>query len=387
MSVSEIDILAKMISINSENPPGGESEIVAFCAELLSTTSAEVSVVARDARRPNLIASLGRASDGPTLILQSHLDTKPAAHSGTRLDEWNSNPLEPVFSNDKIYGLGACDTKGGAAAYLTAFLEAAASSRVLKGRLVFQGVADEEHGSTFGAEVLLEEGLLKGNYALVAEPTDAIPSLAQFGNCWVQADVSGVAAHGGTPWIGCDAIALALELAELVQSMIERSDFPTLKGHPRLRIGGISGGGHAGTVASSCTMITDIRVLPGQSRQDYLAIWSRSLSEMSLKYPMAKIELSLFAGGGCEPHVIDVDSPFGRAVAKAWEKHAGRGSFCPITFFGGSDARYFAQAGTPAVVLGPGSLEQAHMPNEFVPISEVRRVKRLVADVIELLLY
>ncbi|NTF65767.1 M20 family metallopeptidase [Rhizobium rhizogenes] len=376
-------LLYDLISIPSENPGGNEKAVASYCAEMLRKHQLDVQIVSDDPDRPNVICEIGRG-DGPVVILQGHLDTKPAAHNGSEIGEWlRSGPFTPFEEQGLVYGLGACDTKGGVAAQLAAFV-ALSKRRDLAGTVIWQGVADEENGSRHGAELLLARGLLSADAAIVAEPTGGIPSFDQLGNCWTQLHIKGKAAHGGLPWLGVDAIAVTLEVLRLMQRRV--AEVPRDKrylSHPAVRAGAIHGGGHAGTVASECTLVTDIRVRPGERRELYLSMWQEVVAEARSLFSECRIQLDLYAGGGCEPHAIDADGPYAGAVHRAWREMFGV-ALEPTQFFGGSDARYFAEAGTPAIVLGPGNLAQAHSPNEFVPIEEVRRTATVIERIVDI---
>lgn len=375
-------LLFDLISIPSENPGGTEEAAANFCAETLRRHGLDVQIVSDAPGRPNVICQIGRGH-GPTIILQGHLDTKPAAHNGSQMGEWLRNgPFSPVEEQGLVYGLGACDTKGGVAAQLAAFI-ALSKRRDLAGKVIWQGVVDEENGSRHGAELLLARGLLSADAAIVAEPTGGIPSFEQLGNCWTHLHVKGAAAHGGLPWLGIDAIAVALEVLRLMQRRVgELPRDERYRSHPFVRPGAIEGGGHAGTVASECTLVTDIRVRPGERRALYIGLWQEALAEARTLFPDCQIDLDLYAGGGCEPHAIDAACCYARTVHRAWRDTV-EADLEPAIFFGGSDARYFAEAGTPTIVLGPGNLAQAHAPNEFVPIAEVRRTADLIERIVD----
>jgi acetylornithine deacetylase/succinyl-diaminopimelate desuccinylase-like protein len=380
--VDPIQLLKRMIAIPSHNPGGSELAIVEYCREVLSDRGLRSEIVADRAERPNLIARIGDPARGRTLIFQSHLDTKPPAQAGPHHEAGSADPFDPIEEDGIVYGLGACDTKGGAAAQLAALLELASRPESLSGALVWQGVADEEHGSRYGAEVLLARGLLNADAAIVAEPTNAVPTLQQLGNCWIEITVTGLAAHGGTPWRGHDAIDAALAMVADMRAIIAQiprsTEFPI---HPIVRIGLIEGGGHAGTVASTCRVLTDIRVRPGQTREEFIALWQQVAARCAERC-LVQVTLCEFAGGGCEPHAIAADQPFAVSMQRAWRRCVGtampRHSFC-----GGSDARYFARVGTPAIVLGPGDLQYAHAPGELVPVREVHDTKRLLIALAE----
>jgi len=364
-----LSISKDLIRINSENLGSNEVEIVKWCRNLLATYGIETRITARDPMRPSLIAVCQGKNPGRKLIFQSHLDTKPAAHAGTSIESWTSDPFEPRFENGRMYGLGACDTKSGAAAQLAVLIHYATHG-LERGELVWQGVADEEHGSWYGAEYLLESGELVADGAVVAEPSDAVPTFSQLGSVWCEINITGAAAHGGTPWRGRDAIAAGLKLTAYMEQRLR--EFPHDKrfcGHPALGVRQVGGGSHPGTVASSCQLVCDVRVPPGLERQEVSDAWLACAAKVEGETGVS-IEIVPSVGGGCESNEITTSSPLAIAAGRAWHS-AFDEELQPGVFFGGSDARYFAKASTPCIVFGPGSLEVAHSPDEFVPVSEI----------------
>jgi acetylornithine deacetylase/succinyl-diaminopimelate desuccinylase-like protein len=282
----------------------------------------------------------------------------------------------------RLYGLGACDTKGGLAAFLTVALELA-DDPGWSGTLIVQGVADEEEGGLQGAGLLLERGLLTADAAVVAEPTSCLPAPRHLGVAWAQVLIRGAAAHAGQPSHGIDAVRNAYRYMAIVDSVLERSlRDPEFPGHPRLNVGAIQSGGHPGTVSGECRMLCDIRVLPGQEYAVVYAIFSDAARILEGEVPGVTVDVAPYAGGGRAAH----DTPSDAAVTAAFRAAvAERGETRICKFTGGTDASFFDRAGTPAVVYGPGSLDQAHAPDEYVPlreldiaVSDLRRVARIL---------
>jgi len=296
-------------------------------------------------------------------VFQAHSDTKPAAAAG-----WTVDPLGGEVRDGRLYGLGACDTKGGLAAQLVA-ARLLAERDNWSGELVLQAVADEEDGSQLGAGHLLEQGLLAADGAIVAEPTGCVPSLAQLGNAWAEITITGQAAHAGTPERGTDAFQAALlYIAEIEALLATIEPDPAFPGHPRLNVGHLSVPGHPGTVPGQCSLRCDIRVLPGHDRDDVLALYGRAAERVRERIT-AQVALTPYQGGGGRSHRVDAGSPLAAAFRTTREQSGRAPSWQP--FAGGTDARYFAAAGTAAVVYGPGDLAQAHAPDEFVPVDEL----------------
>jgi acetylornithine deacetylase/succinyl-diaminopimelate desuccinylase-like protein len=366
-------ILDDLVAAPSENPPGDERAAAAVATEHLVRAGFNTRQVYRDARRPNVLGTL-RRGPGRRLILQGHLDTKPARFAGTA-DRWTVDPFAVTEQDGRLYGLGTCDTKGGLAGFLAAATVLAADPD-WTGELVVQAVADEEDGSWYGAQLLLERDELGADAAVVAEPTGCHPSHAQLGNAWAEVRLAGVAAHAGRPELGEDAVAAAIRyVGELRRLVAETPDDPLFPGHPRVNVGEVSAPGHPGTLAAECRLRCDIRVLPGQLRDDVLALYERAAS--ALRTATLQIAVEPYQGGGCQSHYVDPATPIVaelRAAARQAVRQVARQvdpGPAAGAFFGGTDARFFAMAGTPAVVFGPGSLDQAHAPDEYVEAGQL----------------
>jgi succinyl-diaminopimelate desuccinylase len=368
-------ILADMIAINSENPGGSEVGIADYCVSLMAAHGVDYEIVAKSPDRPNVLARLEGRGPGK-IIYQCHIDTKPAYHAGAEHQDWLRDPFKPVIENGLMYGLGACDTKGGGAAQLRAVLHLARHWRPEYPTLEWQGVADEEDGSAFGAEYLAAEGLLAADFAVVAEPTNGVVSTRQLGSVWVDVQITGEQSHGGMPWLGKDAIGAGLNLIERMKRWVaERPRGCAESHHPAVGVRVLQGGGHAGTVAGLVRIVSDIRVRPDERREDYIDLWRRAADEIEAETGVS-VHIGFASGGGCEPHSL-TDPHLLDMVARAWTDSVGA-PFEPALFYGGSDARYFASHGVPAIVFGAGDLARAHAPNEFVPIDEVLRCERFL---------
>jgi acetylornithine deacetylase/succinyl-diaminopimelate desuccinylase-like protein len=303
------------------------------------------------------------------MILHAHLDTKPIAHHGGAA-AWASDPYALELRDGRAYGLGAADTKGGAAAQLAALARMTAEPG-WRGELTWIGAADEENGSRLGTGFLAERGLLDGDVAIVAEPTDSRPSLAQLGNVWLHVRTQGLAGHAGAPWAARDAVAGMLDclaaMRKLVGGRAEDARFP---GHPRVNVGRIEGGAHCGTIAERCSAFVDVRLRPGETRAETAAALTDAAERVAAAAGV-QVTVEPYAQGGCGAHEADAEHPLVSAFVAA----AGRNGVPaqPLPFTGGTDAYFFGDAGIPAVVFGPGSLRQAHAPDEYVELEQLRR--------------
>jgi succinyl-diaminopimelate desuccinylase len=370
--VTVVDLLARLVAAGSENPPGDERAVAAITAEALGDGGLEARTVFGHEHRPNVVGTLARGP-GPRLVLQAHMDTKPRGDAADAT--WDHDPLTLTERDGLLFGLGACDAKGALAAMLSAAARLAAHGH-WSGTLEVHGAADEEDGSQHGAALAHRLGLTRADAAIVGEPTGCRRSSAQLGNAWARVLMTGRAAHAGTPAAGRDAVWAAHAFMSAVRARLAGLPAdPRFPGHPRLNVGSIRGGLLPGTLPGSCELLCDIRVLPGQRRGDLHRIYRDAARRVAAE---AGVDCSVepFQGGGCEAHQI---AP-GSRIESAFLAAAGRLGAGPEPeyFLGGSDARFYARAGTPTLVFGPGDLRVAHAPNEYVPRADLERAVDLL---------
>ncbi|MDQ2996862.1 MAG: M20/M25/M40 family metallo-hydrolase, partial [Chloroflexota bacterium] len=199
------DLLAQLVAIDSRNPlldaqGPGEAMIATATAEYLGAAGLEVTLLETVPGRPSVIARLRGAGDGPTLLLNAHLDT---VGFGAMVA-----PLVPRIEAGRLYGRGAYDMKGGLAALLVATAQLA-HGQLLRGDLIIAAVADEEHASIGTEHVIahLRDTGMRVDAAIVTEPTDLQLCVAHKGFAWASVTTHGRAAHGSRRADGVDAIA------------------------------------------------------------------------------------------------------------------------------------------------------------------------------------
>src|SRR5438105_654566 len=159
-------------------------------------------------------------------------------------------------TNGKIFGRGACDTKGSVAAMMTALCELAQGGRRPKEtEIVFAGLVDEENGQA-GSRALASSGL-KADLAIVGEPTRLRAVTAHKGSLWLQLETRGKSAHGARPELGRNAIhqmARIVDVLETEYAKLLRRRRHGLLGHPTVSVGVIQGGTQANIVPDHCSI-------------------------------------------------------------------------------------------------------------------------------------
>ena len=300
------------------------------------------------------------------MLVASHIDTVP-------VDGMEIDPFDPVVTDARLYGRGSCDTKAGMAA-LVAALATVLERGTLRRSLILVGEADEEYGSLGVQDAVTHldrTGHRRPDWVLATEPTDLRVVNAHKGVAGARLEAHGRACHASDPGRGRNAIvALAratLALEELAAELEARAD-PQL-GPPTLSIG-LCGGGHAANIVPDrAWLVADRRLVPGEDETSF----------------RAELESALVKHGAEEVRVVTCDvlkPPLAtpaehgavRACLTAWEDAPE--SSGPIGVAFGTDAGVFAEHGIPGVVMGPGSIQQAHTAREYVAVEQVERMAR-----------
>lgn len=361
-------LLAEIIALPSVNPAflpandlrAGEKNVADYLAVVAAQAGLEVEFQEVLPGRSNLIARLLPENKiRRTLLLAPHLDTVVAGDA----------QLLPFRKNGRVYGRGACDTKGSVAAMLTALCElAAAKSRPRETEIVFAGVVDEENVQAGSRR--LAAGGMKADLAIVGEPTNLKVVTAHKGSLWLQLETRGRAAHGATPQLGKNAVREMARVVEFLEGdyarFLQRRKH-TLLGTATVNVGVISGGRQPNIVPDHCTIRIDRRTLPGETesgvrREITALLQSRGLS--------AKI-----SGGKMVPCLALETSPKLPAV-QSFLRCARQSRPVGVDYF--CDAAVLSAAGIPSVVFGPGDIAQAHTADEWISLDSLERGKNLL---------
>jgi len=260
-----------------------EAQMGAFLARTLTGAGMQVRVVEAELGHPNVLASACGPASGPVFLMNDHMDVVPP---GPR-DEWDVDPFGGVIRDGWLYGRGAVDSKGGLCAMVMAseiFMNAGGPAR---GELFVTAVCDEEVGGQLGTRHLLKEGLIRGDFGIVAEPTGNRIEIAAKGVLHVEVTTRGRMAHGGKPWSGINAIEHMARVIAAVPSLrrrLEERAHP-LVGRPSITVGTIAGGTVPNMVASDCRMVFDRRVIPGESSASALVEIQSVLQELQTADP------------------------------------------------------------------------------------------------------
>lgn len=367
--VELLEQLVRIDSVNASMGGRGERAMVEAVARILEAIGCEVQTYdVPSADRPNVVATLPGRDTGRTLLLEAHMDTVAMPRE--------PGPIRRV--GGRLYARGACDTKGSAAAML------AALSRLsrLEDRpsVVFAGVSDEEAAMT-GSRALLEQ-LPAVDAAIVGEPTSLRPVRAHNGMLRFRIIARGTAAHTSRAHLGVNAIAAAARVVlaiqdELLPELQQRSH--PLAGPALVTAAMIDGGVAPNLVPAWCAVHVDRRLAPREDATKALAEIDALLAEARARGDDVSREEPTIALPAVEipaddPLVVDAE-----AVVSADLGVAVSAGGVPY----GTDASNLSGVGgISCVVLGPGSIDQAHTDDEWVDVDEVVAASRIYESLI-----
>ncbi|MDQ1707243.1 MAG: acetylornithine deacetylase [Pyrinomonadaceae bacterium] len=322
-------------------------------------------------QKTNLVALAGSefsaAAPQVELALVGHTDTVPYAADWT-------DALRLTEREGKLYGRGACDTKGFIAAALTATESVALKDLRQPLALIF--TADEEIG-LIGAKRLAEAGAIRARYAIVGEPTSLRPMRAGKGYCLAEITVKGREAHSAYPALGTSAVfgaaRLITRIEEIAVQLCEETHPAFEPAFTTLNVGLIRGGSAKNVIAGECRFTLEWRPIPGQSPKRLLDRVYAAIAAEQTRDPDFVCDVDAArADEGFET------SPESKLVSLLTELSGQP----PGTVAFGTEAAQLTTLGAEAVVLGPGDIRVAHRTGEFVPVSELETCVGILAQAI-----
>lgn len=321
--------------------------------------------------KANLVATLGSGDGG--LVLAGHSDTVPYD-----ADRWQSDPFTLTEKDGKLYGLGATDMKG----FFPVIIEAVKPyiGQTLKHPLIVLATADEE-SSMSGARALAKTGIpgATPRYAVIGEPTELVPIRMHKGIMMEAVRVRGQSGHSSNPALGKNALEAMNEVMNELISLRTELQFKYRNAGfavqtPTLNLGCIHGGDGANRICGDCELHFDLRLLPGMDNDELRAAIQLRLTPIAERSGTDIVLSSLFEG---------VD-PFGEDEHSELVKicEALTGNYSESVAFA-TEAPFMQQLGMQTVVMGPGSINQAHQPDEFIPLDQIEPAVKIVRGLIE----
>lgn len=355
--------------------------LIEYVADYLSAHDVSfITFPDRDGLKRGLIAKIGPDEEGG-IVLSGHTDVVPVKGQA-----WTAEPWVLTRRDDRYFGRGACDMKGFLALALAAVPGIIASP--LQRPVILAFSFDEEIGCR-GTEPLIEalDGFCpRAGAVVVGEPTEMGVVTGHKGAVGLRTTVTGKAAHSSCPDRGVSAIAHAASLIDwhtrqMARAKAAASDDEYAAPYTTLQVGTVRGGIAINTVPADCVFETDIRFLPSETAERWIEAYRREVEEVERAMRSEHSE----AGIAIE---VTENVPAMRVEANGAAESLARrltGDRSIRLESYQTEAGHFQAAGYSTVICGPGSIDQAHKPDEFISTAELQKGRQFIDALIETL--
>ena len=362
-------IAAPSVSSASAEHDMGNRGVIDLVAEWSEGLGFDVEIQAVDERKFNLVARAGHGSDG--LVLSGHSDTVPCDPA-----LWQSDPFAARVTDERIYGLGSCDMKSFLALALAACSQV--DLKRLRRPLTLVATADEETTMN-GARLIADNGERLGRYCVIGEPTDLRPIRQHKGTLTLAVTMHGRSGHASDPALGNNALDGMHEFMSALyayrDALQQRHRDPAFAiPTPTMNLGHIHGGDSSNRICGRCELLIDIRFLPAMSFESLLGDIGQLAADVAARRGLAADTRML--GQALQPMDTSEASEIAQYLSRQTGQAAGSVAF-------GTEAPYYNGMHTETIVIGPGSIRQAHQPDEFLPVAQIEPTIRLLDGLIE----
>ncbi|MBT7046922.1 MAG: acetylornithine deacetylase [Gammaproteobacteria bacterium] len=343
--------------------------VINLLANWLETSGFKVTKQRVNSGKYNLIATIGQGSDG--LIFSGHTDTVP-------YDEalWQSDPFKLTEREGRYFGLGSCDMKSFIAMAIIASQKFDPEKFIHP--LTIVATADEETTMS-GARLLAENGKNLGQFCVIGEPTNLTPVREHKGIIMESIRFSGLSGHSSDPSLGNSALEAMHEFIQQLlvyrtqlQQKFKNTAFDVST--PTLNLGHIHGGDNPNRICGECELHIDLRFLPGMSIEE-LRDQVRSLAKKVASSREQRVSFTPLLMGIPAMQTAS-DSILNEYLQEVTQKQSQSVAF-------GTEAPFYNEMGCETIVMGPGSIKQAHQPDEFLPIDQIQPTVTLLENLIQ----
>ena len=353
--------------------------LIEFAADHLESLGADIRLTHnRDGSKVNLFATIGPA-DVPGIVLSGHTDVVPA-----NPDDWHSDPFKAVVGDDRIFGRGTADMKSFVAIALAAAPQFAAAK--LRQPIHYAFSYDEEVGC-LGVRSLIEDLKnlpVRPALCIVGEPTEMNVIIGHKGKKSITCTVHGREGHSALNHMGVNAVEIAADLVSKIRQIQQRirREGPFEDGYDppytTVHTGVMHGGTALNIIPRDCQFEFEIRNLPSHDPETIMAELRGHAQDLApemlaidpacgIMFDERNTTVGLSVSEDSEPAKL--------ACQLSGHNHTDKVSFT-------TEAGLFAAAGIPAVVCGPGSITQAHRPDEFITLDQVAKCERFIGDLL-----
>jgi succinyl-diaminopimelate desuccinylase len=364
-----------------EELDGNEARVAGYVADYLGRVGFEVKTEEVAPGRPNVWAVWEGARQGKTLLFEAHTDVVTEGSA----EDWDHPPFGAEKVGERIYGRGACDSKGNLAAAVVAVRAIRDSAVSFPGSLILCHPVDEE-GMMAGIKAFIERGHADGvDAAVICEPEENQLCIKQKGAVRVEVTLRGTMAHGAMPQSGVNPVTRAarfvVAVEELEREEVERHGRDSFLGYPSLTptilMGPDCGEPQINVIPASAYVALDIRTVPDQSHRDLVERLEDVIARLASEDPDFDATLEVIEDR--PPTETRKDEPLVRAMAKAYNHLTGEEpTYNGVP--GATDGTFLhALAGIPIVTTGAGDREIPHHADEWVDEDELLTTCKLYA--------
>ena len=367
-------LLRDLVALPSINPMGRvlpadlihEHRVTAYLENYFRSLGVPFERQAIAPGRDNIVARCELAGAQTALLFEAHQDTVP-------VDGMTIDPFAGRIADNRLYGRGACDIKGGMAAMLVTFARIATEKPKGAANLIMACTVDEEH-TFLGVQELVKRGV-KAAGAVVAEPTQLNIVHAHKGVARWKLRTGGRSCHSSAPEQGINAIYRMGKVLTFIERFAEelrsrRSD--PLLGPATISVGRIEGGSSVNTVPDWCQIEIDRRIIPGEKPEETPGQLAQFLEDAGIDLALDMTPLYINAPALSPKGSEDLVKRLGVAI------DAVRGQHTVHSVPYGTDASTIADCGIPALVFGPGNIAQAHTCDEWLPLDELDQASEIL---------
>lgn len=368
MPNSHLDILERLVGFDTVSR-NSNLQLIDWVKAYFAEQGVEAEVLYDETgTKANLLATIGPV-DRAGIVLSGHTDVVPVDGQ-----DWSSDPFKLSVRDGKVYGRGTTDMKGYLACALAAVPDFLSADLA---RPVHFALSYDEEVGCLGVPAIVERIMQKGprpEMAFIGEPSLMSIVNGHKGSCGLRTDITGLACHSAQPHLGVNAILAASEFMQMLsrqQAHIAADPAEAAPFDPpytTISVGTIRGGMSRNTVAGTCSFEWDIRATrPGIKEE----IWAEAerfvqeelLPEMRKRQPEAAVKTVIAYD---VPPLVHTES---NAAERLGQKLTGKSDSMTVPY--GSEAGFFQEVGMATVICGPGNIDQAHKPDEYIAESEL----------------
>ena len=381
--LTSVEILEKLVSFNTVSR-NSNLELIDFVDNYLHSFDIETfRVFDSTHKKAAIYAHIGPRCNGG-IVLSGHSDVVPVDGQ-----EWSTDPFVLTKKGDKFFGRGTCDMKGFIACALSSIpkmLEVGLSKPIQI------AISYDEEVGCLGAPNMIKSmrsNLPIADLVIVGEPTLMKVVNSHKGISLLETEVKGYEVHSSLVNKGVSAVMTAAKLISWLEDKMIKNHAKSKTGanklaasfeppYTTLHVGKISGGTASNITAKDCSFTTDIRVVPGESMFDWIEKYKEEVrrieSQIKAINPSSYINVNIkSATPGCKPEPGGIAENLARSIT-------GDNTTNVVAY--GTEGGQFQEAGYSAVICGPGNIEQAHQPNEFISSPQIKKGENFINEII-----